>query len=67
MVCNRMKKINVHEFVQMLQSDMTVFEENVAGYMNRNSHEWWKLLNDWVEYGFSRRATEEWEDYEEDN
>ena len=66
MVSNRMKKIDAHEFVEMLQEDLTHFEESVSTYMNRNSREWWKLLNDWVEYGFSRRATEEWEEYEEE-
>lgn len=64
-----MKKIDAHEFVEMIQEDLAHFEESVSGYMNRNSQEWWKLLNDFVEYGFSRRATEEWEEFgdHEDN
>jgi hypothetical protein len=67
-----MKKIDVETFIEMLQEDLVEFEENVHSgtFQNRNAHEWFKLLNDWVEYGFSRRATEEWEEFgvdEDDN
>ena len=60
-----MKKIDVETFIEMLHEDLVEFEENVNSgtFQNRNPHEWFKLLNDWVGYGFSRRATEEWEEF----
>ena len=63
-----MKKIDVQTFLEMLQEDLIGFEESVneGTYQNRNSHEWFKLLSDWVDYGFSRRATAEWDDYTDD-
>lgn len=62
-----MKKIDAQTFIEMVQEDLAAFEESVSSYQNRNAHEWFKLLNDWVEYGFSRRATDEWQDYEEED
>jgi hypothetical protein len=64
-----MKKIDVETFIEMLQEDMLDFQENVNGgiYENRNAHEWFKLLNDWIEYGFNRRATDEWDEYHSDD
>lgn len=64
-----MKKIDIQTFIEMFQEDLADFEDNVNGgiYENRNAHEWFKLLNDWVEYGFQRRATDEWDEYHSDD
>lgn len=69
MVGNLMKKINVATFVSLLKEDLRQFKDSIDSgiYQDRNSHEWFKLLNDWVEYGFSRRATEEWSEYSDDD
>ena len=65
---SRMKKIDAPTFVKMVEEDLVMFQNTINNgkYDNRNPHEWFKLLNDWVEYGFSRRATEEWEDFHEE-
>lgn len=64
-----MKKMDVQTFLEILQEDLVDFEENVNNgtYQDRNPHEWFKLLNDWVEYGFNRRATDEWDEYPGDD
>jgi hypothetical protein len=63
-----MKKIDVESFLEMIQEDLLEFEENVNSgtFHNRNAHEWFKLLNDWVEYGFNRRAVDEWQEFDSD-
>jgi hypothetical protein len=64
-----MKKIDIQTFLENFQEDLADFEENVNNgvYENRNAHEWFKLLNDWIEYGFNRRATDEWDEYHSDD